>query len=92
MEMASLLIYSIKFRINSVFLNGEDTNPGEEESLPQIHDGHYFNVFNVFKIGGARYEYRVARKQSQMSNHSQGNIKSVTNVSNDYSKKKERHW
>lgn len=63
---------SIK-RINSVFLEGEDTDQeaGNDESLPQIHEGHYFNVFNIFKLGGARYEYRVARKQSQMSNHSQ---------------------
>ena len=70
-------LFSIS-RINSVFIGSDDTHPGDEESLPQIHEGHYFNVLNLFKIGGARYEYRVARKQSQMSNHSQG--KMVTGV------------
>ena len=33
---------------------------GDAEALPHVHKGHYFNVMNVFGVGGGKCEYSLA--------------------------------
>ena len=48
---------------NSQFPYSDDlmleVNDGDAEALPHVHKGHYFNVMNVFGIGGGKCEYSV---------------------------------
>ena len=40
---------------------------GDAEALPHVHKGHYFNVMNVFGLGGGKCEYSLANSTADNS-------------------------
>lgn len=40
---------------------------GDAEALPHVHKGHYFNVMNVFGLGGGKAEYSLANSTADNS-------------------------
>ena len=43
---------------------------GDAEALPHVHKGHYFNVMNVFGLGGGKCEYSLANSTADTSFYS----------------------
>ena len=44
-----------------------EVNAGDAEALPHVHKGHYFNVMNVFGLGGGKCEYSLANSTADNS-------------------------
>ena len=43
---------------------------GDAEALPHVHKGHYFNVMNVFGLGGGKCEYSLANSTAGSDEYS----------------------
>ena len=44
-----------------------EVHAGDAEALPHVHKGHYFNVMNVFGLGGGKCEYSLANSTADTS-------------------------
>ena len=44
-----------------------EVHAGDPEALPHVHKGHYFNVMNVFGLGGGKCEYSLANSTADTS-------------------------
>ena len=47
-----------------------EVHAGDAEALPHVHKGHYFNVMNVFGLGGGKCEYSLANSTADTSFYS----------------------
>jgi hypothetical protein len=55
-----------------------EVHAGDAEALPHVHKGHYFNVMNVFGLGGGKCEYSLANSTADTSFYNTPIVRSQT--------------